>query len=560
MQKLEEFRKWIAAVDIRWGRDAAHRKEILTKTLGEKNYLDHGSWEKGLDQLLEALIFCQPMQIGADLFEEFLVALTELQKICFSTKKTLKGWADYLESIADQCLIHDKTDEADQATAQSFQQMLFDLRNSEITEEFPLAVIESLIMRPSVGQIHASHLHAVHFTRIEEGALLGAKAVFLIGMSEENFPRIKIASSLDLLKGKVPSRADRDRYLFLQALFSAEEYLRISYCHLSEDEGKPVSASLVVQELLSSLDLEPTVCRFAEETPISKTLIWPKRSRVANACGATIQISELRRLARHPWKFFLQKVHGIYLKDSLEETFALQKGKLLSESLQKPLDQSLLPPGAFGEALKLEIEEKARRWKELIAEWQIEPCTVVLRENCSKAQWEGMQYIAPALEVDCEGMKIRLVGEIQQGSLKGLICSRDDNIAGLLKVWPEALIMALSVNAPHVWMLKSGKTKNLSNIEESLSAFISYYFQSLAAPSPLLPDWADPLLRKRAEDLQKKMEKGSTLEDPVMQWVLARTEEMSAEEIFADWAPTLQTTFKDLIQLYPTRGKTDAKV
>ena len=80
------------------------------------------------------------------------------------------------------------------------------------------------------------------------------------------------------------------------------------------------------------------------------------------------------------------------------------------------------------------------------------------------------------------------------------------------------------------------------------------------APSPLLPDWADPFLRKGVDDLAKKIEKGTLFEDPIVDWVLARTELPAAEELYQEWGPIFKETFGGLASLYPSRGKSDATV
>lgn len=553
--KLELFRNWIELAHIEWGLNADHRQEELSRTLGSKIYEDTGSWEKGLDELLDALVYLRPMQMSPEPFEEFLTVFLALKEIPLKGEKSLASWADCLEAISHDFLSVDLADEADSAAYQSFRQFIKELREAEGT--VPFSFIRKFFLRPCRGQIHSTHLHAVRFSSIEEGGGIPAKALFLIGMDEENFPRTQTGSSLDLLKGKGLDQAERDRYLFLQALFSAQEFLRISYGHFSETEGKAVGPSLLVQELLSVVgDQITAVYSPVPIEPVQqKKMEWPKKGNGRPEGEITIAISELRQLARHPWKFYLQKVKGIFLNEELEDSFALQKGRLVREGLDKPLEASKeLPSGPIGEALKLEVAEKVNEWQKKLAEWELEPITIVLRENCREAHWEGSNYIAPALELHWERLTVRLVGEIKQATRKGLISTYDDNVGGLLKVWPEALVSGIVFDIAQIWMLKSKKSKQLINIEKNLKAFIEYYFCCLEAPSPLLTDWADAILRKGEAELEKKIEKGSQFEDPVIDWVLARVD-LSAREILEDWESYLKCVFEDLANLYPTRGK-----
>jgi exodeoxyribonuclease V gamma subunit len=546
--KLELFRNWITEY-VKWGIDGKHQREVLCETLGEKSYDVKGSWEEGLDRLLDGFVYLRPLQVNADHFEEFLEAISALKAIVLTGERTLAAWGECLGAMAAEFLQADADDEADMAAQNSFQQFLFDLKASRMEEKvFPFAVVQKLLLRPCSGQIHASHLHAVRFAPLEEGALLPAKAVFLIGMDEEHFPRMKIPSSFDLLKNQTPEKADRDRYLFLQALFSAEEYLRISYGHLSADEGKPIGPSLLVQELMDALGLVGTVYRAgALSGPKKGNGLWPSESSLALPVGeVTLAIADLRLLARHPWKFFLQKVHGIYLNEPIEESFALLKGQLMRALLAGEEIEEKLPHGSLGKALQIEIDEEVAEWKGQLAEWQVEPFTLIFRDTCAEKQWEGADCVVPPLEVMLDGgLKVRLVGEIKQATERGLLCANGDKVDGLLKVWPEALVTALALGAPQVCMLRSGKMKEIGDPLKELKAFIEYYFRNLSAPSPLLPDWADSLLRKGSSDLE------APSKDPVAEWVLARAEIPTVDH----WSPYLNQTFGSLAALYPTRGK-----
>jgi hypothetical protein len=214
----------------------------------------------------------------------------------------------------------------------------------------------------------------------------------------------------------------------------------------------------------------------------------------------------------------------------------------------------------LGEAVRLEVTEKMHEWQELLAEWNLKPFCLVFREDCTEGHWEGERYVAPPIELRWDQLTVRLIGEIQQASFKGLISSYDDQIGGLVKIWPEALGVACALQAPQIWMLKSGKSKTIQNPLEALKGYIAYYFRSLKAPSPLLSDWADALLRKGADELEKKMEKGSQFEDPVIDWVLARAKMPTAAEIFAVWGEDLRAIFQEAIALYPVRGKHHAAV
>lgn len=557
---IEQFRSWIKSAQIEWGRDPAHRAEILSPMVGDQTITDHGSWEKGIDHLLEAVIYLKPLQINLDRFEEFLIVLEDLKTVCIRDEKSLGEWAQWIEKIASTFFV--QVDDLDAIAWNCLEQVLKELRECSDLEPFPLDPVLRLLNRPCLGQIHPTHLHAVHICPIDEGALLPTRALFCIGMDEESYPRLKAANSMDLLKGKVPSKADRDRYLFLRALFAARDFLRISWCHLSAEDGKPIGASLLVQELLSRTGVEPQSVAARPFRPFPKQLsFWSSLKSVSLPEGEqTISLADLTLLARHPWKFYLQKVQGIYLNEPLKESFDLQKGQLVRAQIAKMAKEISIPHGLLGEALQMEAADRASVWIEQMNEWGLEPVSLYLQAHCTTAYWENGQFIAPPIELVWPGLKIQIVGEIFPVSRKGLICTCDDKLGELLKKWPEALVAALVFQSNQVWMVKNKKCKLLPDPEKQLKLFVEYYLHCMNLPSPLLPDWADALLRKGSADLAKKMEKEPTFEDPIFEWIMQRTEMPCAEEIDKEWGPLLKQTFAALTELYPSRGKNGAEI
>ncbi len=637
-EKLERYRDWVSLAHIDWGADASSKEKSLKETFSLSSVSDlRGTWDKGCDALLDRIVFLFPnrlsaktknREVPADELEEFLDLFLRMKKSlsAFNQEKTLDSWASSLESLAEEFLETDPGDEADSAALQAFRQFLNDLRQAKIEARvFPFSAIRSMMIRPCSSQIHSSFLHAVRFASIEEGALIPSKAVFLIGMDETSFPRQNRFSSLDLLSQKneqEPSRADQDRYLFLQALFSAREFLRISYCHLTPDEGKPIGPSLPVQELLSYVDSAfageeeekistlSTVSHpplsfdarcFSDEKirnfskgdylaavayygslygPKRDLDFWPQLSRRPDASlpegEFAIPIAHLRMLAQHPWKFYLQKIQGIFLSDSMHRdnpSLNMQKSQFLKSSLSRPIEEILaaaveeLPLGVFGEAVRMELFEKAEEWKGQLNEWGVRShFSLCFLEQCrSRGEEKSGRLELPPIELRWENrLKVRIVGEIPFATEQGLLSTQEDQIGGLIKIWPEALTAAIALNAPQILMLKSGKIKRLDCPEESLKAFVEYYFLALQSPSPLLPEWADPILRKGAKDLEKKMETTFSgrgkFEDPIVDWVAARMQIPAAEEICLGWEGYLKGAFNGLIDLYPTRGKSNAAV
>jgi hypothetical protein len=562
---LREFKEWTSLVNIQWGVDESHRNRVLAKAFEEKSYRDLGSWEKGIEQLLDTFIYPHPLQINADQLEEFLIAVFKLKNLPLQGEKTLPEWADCLEKLSNEYLFVDETDEKDNVAYQAFCNALRDFRRFKSDHKYPLSVVQHFLERPFYSHINTSLLHAVRIGSLENEAMIPAKAVFLLGMNEESFPRTKSNSSLDLTKGKYNDLSEKDRYLFLQAIFSAEEFLSISYCHLSAEEGKPIGPSLVVQELMESFSENiSTGYRSLEKVHFPKKLIWPS-SRKAQypKTEMTISIAELRALARHPWKFYLQKAHGIFLKEPMTGSFAMDKGlllrKIIEGSLDKRFEDSLFSYGPLGKTLYESTVEEANSQLKQLQEWNLDMVRLSLQESCQKSRRDGSCWTFPAIELDLNGVHVRVVGDIKFASNLGFVCLKDD-LQSLLKAWPEALVTAIATGDARIWCPRTGKYKEIAEPLASLTAFVEYYFTCLQSPSPLLLDWADSLLRKDLADFEKAMNREFTFEDPVFQWVLDRIEPLSPAQIYEEWGTYLKNVFGSLAQLYPTRGKNYAEL
>lgn len=560
---IEQFRDWLSQISM-----------------------DRQGWE----QLMTRFLYLTPSikkpieMSDADALEDLIETVVSLQVDLLPFRKNkmnLKSWADALEKLADQYLICDLTNEADVAGLNFFHKLIEDLKKTEeeySDTEFPFAPIQKLLKQPLQGQIHSSQLNSIRFSSLRSGSVTPNQAIFLIGMDEESFPRSALPSSLDLLRKEktyIPDTSDQDRYLFLQILFAALDFLFISYGHLSADEGKPVEASFLVQELLRSLDRDvktTTIPPLASGSNPIRSLDWPAAYEKQLPEGEfIISVSDLSLLARHPWKFYLQKKFGIYFEEEKKESFSLCKAKLLRSSLKSSLedlfkqDKEIVPPGICGEALMLDVIEKTVQRQALLHNWKLDEkplFSLLLRESCREKKWiHAEQMEIPALDIFLnDHLKVRVVGEIKNLSDQGPIHLGDDTLGGILKIWPEYLISSIALSTRPLFLLKNGKIKAVDHPEAHLKAFILYYFYALSAPSPLMTSWADSILLKERADLEKKMKnsisgKGIRFEDPIFEWVMARAQVSSSEKIMENWEGILKTTFSGLIELYHSKEK-----
>ncbi|MBI5272748.1 MAG: exodeoxyribonuclease V subunit gamma [Chlamydiia bacterium] len=570
--KLFENTSFRKALD--WGKEETglFRRWVQTHRKEE-------AWE---NELLDQYIYLFPEQnssckvYSSELIEKWLCAIKGVQKdVCeLQRPHTLPDWAALLARCAETYFFIDQSIDTEGDVFRAFQKTVREFAESTRKELYPLELIQKLVKRPSKGDLHASHLHAIRFASMEEGAIVPSRFLFFIGMDEESFPRQGQYSSLDLLRKEniyTFEVQDRDRYLFLQALFSAKQQICFSYNHISREEGKPLEPSPLIRELGIPLQ-EDSVEEEISLHPSPARIRWPVKPVATLPEGVlTISLADLKALARHPWNFFLQKTAGIYVEGREQDSFVMQRGKMLRSALLKPVEevwqthQESAPGGICGRALEENLAEAAAKWKGRMEEWGAEMESLFLRLHCRKAKREEKGWEMPPVEMRLSAsLKVKIFGDVRLFSSKGFLHAGDDSIEGLLPVWPECLVALHALGCKEIRYLKSGKTKTIDNPTECLHAYLHYFFLSLSAPSPLLPEWSDALLRKTGMDGEKKaldrtLGKGNRFDDPVFDWVLSRVDLPAFDAWFSEWQPLLKEPFAGLCKLYPKRGQ-DATV
>lgn len=527
-----------------WNTEEADQLSIWVRQI-----FQDGDWLNGFnDLLLRSLrLSLEPaptlVSLGDfDLLEELLYLLQSLSKDLSKNHLSLSDWAHHWEELANKYLGE---------SSETFQQALQTYRRAAKHFEqtpFPLEVIAPFLLPATPSQIHGSHLHAVRIAPLASGSILPSRAIFLLGMDEENFPRTHIASSLNLLKHTptyIPDPAEIDRYLFLQILFAAQDFLCISYNHLSPEEGKPVNPSLLVQELLSTLgpEIAPAITTTFHTPPSDtrKKIQWKMDCPPISSPQETLlHLSDLSLFARHPWKYYLQKTLHIFLRETKEPTFAQQKAPILRTSLHWPVEIAIasqkekLPSGPLGTAFALEAAKQGRKRQEQSAAWGGPPFSLTFLQTARTPQ----QYVFPPLQFG----KVRLIGEVKHVLPGGPLHLGDDSLSGLLKSWPEILAAMIALNSHQVYCLKTGKVKELANPQQALADFIAYYLRCQNHLSPLMPDWANDFFKKEPLQFQTQYE------DPIVEWILSRLDPPHLEELQTEWG-WLHDTFSELLTL-----------
>jgi exodeoxyribonuclease V gamma subunit len=552
-KEIERLQEWIEMGGVRWGIDGLHKQQT---TNSGSLLSEQGSWDSGWNQMLDSLIYFRPQQeivVGweeIDLFAQFYETFAQLQKTLLSWKeeKTLANWAKELNSMVLWALDFDAADQADVAAKNAWDKFIEELYKTaeEFSEEtFPFSWVETHFFSSSEEE-GRSMINAVRFSSLKLGTMVPSQVLFLIGMDEESFPRVSTSSSLQSLLKDAPRQSDLDRYLFLQAIFCAKKQLIFSYGDSSKEDGKPMSASLLLQELFSYLDssfLFPGGKKPSEEIVMKEGVVKPlymtEGSLLSNTTHipdladlpSSLALQELTQFFRNPPQYYAKRVLGIDWRKEPEslwgdfELSSLDRAQMIKGSLKEDV-LGTMPLGMFGDLAKKNLLEDVSQYREHLQNWGI------ASESISPVRLDGF-----------------LQGEIPYVVPGGILHFGTDDIGGLFRKWPELLAALEATGTHNIYCLRTGKIREIADPSQALQAAINLYLRCRKSLCFLHAEWTDAILRKKIPPNREEVK------DPVLRWMLERSPEFDLEQEVHLWQDLFAHTFSSLIQLFPVRGQ-----
>ena len=532
------IQEWVELAGIRWGENWLHRNIILWKNHCEQGMGDEtsiGTWEYGLSRLLMGLTtslqHVQPIPaievppcFGVDFTDAELMGKwirllhalrDDLSPFEDRTKMTMEDWARYLMTLLESYFQPDyedlkSIDEYDVLKSQfsALQSSSKFFKETKYSFESVKTHLHSLLLHR--GTIYREeHLQSVRFCSLVPLRSIPAKVIAIMGLQEGVFPRQNHHSSLNLMAGNrevaySPSLTDYDRYLFLEAIHSAQQTLILSYPCYSELDGKELQPSLIVEELFSYLDQAYQIkgrkvskcCihkhpfdsfdahYFLEKTSLhnfsmqdyhlAQSYYQKAKSdfhsfiksfsvqEILPTKKCIIDIRHLIAAARNPIKFHLNKVLEIYLQTEemrtlkLEEELvisALDKFQMKHLALKEPLNrvfyfaerEGKLPFGLFKTVAMQRFEDEVEDEHTRLALHGIDPATFFKIEFCISCQAPRKitqdHWLFPAIVLsDEEGNEVTLVGTLKQLSAKGMVVLSRGTLSEAWKNWPQFLL------------------------------------------------------------------------------------------------------------------------
>ncbi len=561
-QGLARIRTWIDEAGIRWGLDATMRTGL---GLPEDNA---NTWAFGLQRLFlgyalpdDGLLYGDTLPYvdveggeGARLLgglQSFIDALAQWHNE-LACPHTAEDWNRRLGAMLDVLFAPDDEEEGLlERLREALDGLTEHARAAGLDEALEPDLIRARLQQVLEESGGASRFLSgrVTFCNMVPMRSIPARVVCLLGMNGVDFPRGQRPLGFDLI-ARHPRRGDRsrrhdDRYLFLEALLSAREYLHISYVGRDPRDNAVKVPSVVVEELLDCIDrsfkvpadpaaddpqqglpsrhlviehpLQPFSPRYfdAQEPRLfSFADDWLAMARATVAADPppfagpglddeppdVVELDELIRCLGQPARWFLEQRLRLRLpaRDGVlaeTEPFApngLERWsidqRLLALSQAGPIDAGLAVLRAegvlpHGEAGRILFTKRAER----VARF--------------RARLEGLSSAAVApVEVDLTCGGARLQGWLDGLTEDGLLCHRLGRLRGkdLLALWLRHLV--LNAIAPagiarcSVCLsdekdnLKLTRLRPLTDASERLAELLDLWRRARREPLPLFPD------------------------------------------------------------------------
>ncbi|MCP4598666.1 exodeoxyribonuclease V subunit gamma [Neptuniibacter sp.] len=267
---FQRLRFWVDAVNIRWGMDSEQR------SLWQLPLFEQNSWRFGLrrmlvgyalgeqDQLWQGLAPYPEIEgLEADLLgrlADFIDLLAEVREK-LNREHQLSEWVETLNNVLEAFYQPDEQDEiALNSIRKTLQNLHEQLSDAQFTEPLSSTVMRDYLINGMNSQRSSQRfmVGAVNFCTLMPMRSIPFRVVCLLGMNDGAYPRTIPPVGFDLMSD-YPRRGDRsrrddDRYLFLEAMLSAQEKLYISYVGRSVRDNSEKIPSVLVSELLDYVE------------------------------------------------------------------------------------------------------------------------------------------------------------------------------------------------------------------------------------------------------------------------------------------------------------------
>lgn len=263
---LRYLRQWVNESGIRWGIDDDNARELELPATGQH------TWRFGLTRMLlgyamesaqgewqSVLPYDESSGLIAELVGHLASLLMQLNiwRRGLAQERPLEEWLPVCRDMLNAFFLPDaETEAAMTLIEQQWQAIIAEGLGAQYGDAVPLSLLrDELAQRLDQERISQRFLAGpVNICTLMPMRSIPFKVVCLLGMNDGVYPRQLAPLGFDLMSQK-PKRGDRsrrddDRYLFLEALISAQQKLYISYIGRSIQDNSERFPSVLVQELI----------------------------------------------------------------------------------------------------------------------------------------------------------------------------------------------------------------------------------------------------------------------------------------------------------------------
>lgn len=546
---LEQIKNWLKETNTRFG------------LVGEESH----SWEQFFFKLFERVTFdgadsidLSQLQLMNKLYS-FIESLKEdlffLQK---NPKLTLCEWGVFFEQLVERYLAFE-TD--------SFN-FLYLKKTSLIGMQFDFRSMLYFLQKEEIGPKNHD-LRSIRFASLEEGSPLPSKVICLLGMEEGAFPRFS-KSSLNPHASHFKSAQEEDRYLFLRTVLMAKSRLLIFYKSFSEEDGRSIFPSPLLQELIRntnvpivhSASIPSSANREKKEEifQLAPNKIFPLEER-------QVSLQDMAKLAKDPWRFYLHslriyleknEVHefqmGEFLFSKLDH-YLLRKRALSSswkEEVEKADCKGKLPIGLFGESTKLALKEEFQEWEEELHAIGLKK-EELFSVHFSLNVREAKDNLLPPLKIG----EVFIFGEIPYLCKDGLLLMEKESKEAIFQNLPLLcayllLPQSFRPERPKIYFTKSLTVTewNIADPKRMLNSFLTYYGQAKKELMPFRAELMDGFTKKDPALLQKaidQLQKKHPFPNPYLEFFLKGKTLPTGEKMLSLWGGLFDQFFEGLV-------------
>lgn len=436
LDDLAHIRHWVEHSGIRFG---------LEKQSSEQQEKNYNSWQAGLERMLLGYAMREENGIWQDSLgfdntyglkgklagqlAEFIDCLYQWQQ-ALQQNDTIEQWEKKLTTLIDDIFIDNtETRETLWYLKDCIQILSEQIRHTQFN--LPLSsevIIEELNSRLQENPNSLRFLAGkINFCTLLPMRSIPFKVVCLLGMNEGQYPRQYTPNSFDLIQYS-PQKGDRvrrddDRYLFLEALLSAQKYFYVSYIGRSIIDDSKREPSVLVSQLLDYLTENLAQDEDAQTQEMWKRKLVQEHSMTAfsaqNFKGnhrtfakqwlplaekknvhpiqdfiqpisstenvSEIELTQLIAFVQNPVKFFFEKRLGVYFSqkgDTIAEnenfelnaldTYKINEQLILCdpvethEFFERLRLKGVMPRGQFAQIYQQKLEDNLQSLKEKI--------------------------------------------------------------------------------------------------------------------------------------------------------------------------------------------------